>query len=175
MKTKRRLYGLLILLAALDWACGAPEAQVSDSLQVVYLPLDGAIQVDASVLPMAFFSEALDETSITANNINLTSAATCTAETFEKVSIDPKRGTDPAFAGNAYKQFVKFKDEAQAKRAVVIVPGSINDNPRTPLAKNMCYHLTFSTRIKGESIGSLLPLPDQPEIGAEIYFSTVPN
>ena len=66
--------GLLTAVLLLCAACGSLEITPSESLKVVHLPLDDAIDVDVQIRPQVYFSADVEPSSVTATSVLLESA-----------------------------------------------------------------------------------------------------
>ncbi len=148
---------MALALAALLAACGEPVVEAPAALEVVYLPLDGAVDVDPAVQPMVYFSGPVDPASVSESTVLLASATPgedgCLEVTWAELGSGPEvDGSDP--------------------HLVVITPSTAAQD--SYLQPQTCYRLTLTTAVKGAELGPLadLGIPDRPGVGAEAVFQT---
>jgi len=134
----RRL-ALALLVAGLavgPLSCGDPKVKLPDPLEVVYLPLDGAIDVELDVAVKVFFSGEVDAESVTGSSVMLEQA---TYDAGAQSCGDwESTGLEPAVTA----------DDPQ-----VIRLGTDADQ----LSTSTCYRITCTTDVQGVELG---PLPD---------------
>lgn len=126
---------LVMSLALIPLACGNPEVQLPDRLEVVYLPLDGAIGVELDAAVQVYFSGDVDAASVTVDSVVLDQAPT------------------------------EDQDGCGAWGDSGFVPAVLADDPRVvrlggdadQLSASTCYRITCTTDVQGEELG---PLPD---------------
>jgi hypothetical protein len=147
----------LLALAGVFGACGDPVVEAPDALEVVYLPLDGAVDVDPAVQPMVYFSGAVDASSVGETSVLLASATPGTEGCLEVTWTELGSGAE-----------VDSMDPA----LVLITPATADQD--TYLLPQTCYRLTLTTAVKGAKLGPLadLGIPERPGIGAEAVFQT---
>ena len=137
-------------------ACGTPEIQGTRHLQVVYLPLEGAIQVDKEVYPGIWFSDHLDPGSIDEESVRLEMASLV-------------EGTTGHFACDSSWTAVEgsAQPDANNDHKLVYVPDEV-------LLTTTCFRMLVTTRVQGLEQGSLrdLYLPDLERVGAIQSFLT---
>jgi hypothetical protein len=149
----------LSVIAGLAGACGEPVVEAPAALEVVYLPLDGAVDVDPAVQPMVYFSGAVDAATISETTVLLASAAPgaegCQDATWTELGSGAAVDADDA-------------------ALVLITPATADQD--TYLLPETCYRLTVTTAVKGQELGPLVDLgiPERPGIGAEAVFQTAP-
>jgi hypothetical protein len=127
---------LLVSLALSPLACGDPEVKLPDPLEVVYLPLDGAIDVELDVAVQLYFSGEVDDTSVTGSSVML-----------EQADYDDQEETCGDWSDSG------------------LVPAVLADDPRVirlgtdadQLSATTCYRITCTTDVQGVELG---PLPD---------------
>ncbi|HOX43111.1 MAG TPA: Ig-like domain-containing protein [Myxococcota bacterium] len=160
-RTRKLLLGSLALLAlaGLLGACGDPVVEAPDALEVVYLPLDGAVDVDPAVQPMVYFSGAVDGASISETSVLLASATPGAEGCLEVTWTELGSGA----AVDAMDPALVLINPATASQDAFLLPQT-------------CYRLTLTTAVKGSKLGPLadLGIPERPGIGAEATFQTAP-
>lgn len=144
---------LVACLALLPVACGNPKVQLPDPLEVVYLPLDGAIGVELDAAVQVYFSGDVDADSVTDDSVVLEEAT---------------EGDDLENCGSWEK--------------VNFVPAVVADNPRVvrlggdadQLSTGTCYRITCTTDVQGLELGPLadLGLANRKGVAVEATFRT---
>jgi hypothetical protein len=149
---------LILLVAGLMGACGNPEVFApTKPLEVVHMPLAGIIDADwEKALPIIYFSDAVDPTSVNTGSVMLVSSgfdSTACGTDWQTVTIDPQVAEEES-------------------HVVMVFPGSAS-NPEQ-LHPDTCYQLTCTTEVKGVSLGPLedLGMLDRLGIGAVFTFRT---
>jgi hypothetical protein len=135
--------------------CGNPEVNQPDALEIIHMPLDGAVDVEPDVAVRIYFSDAVDTGSLGADAVRLESAAwdgTACAESWTDVgwaaAVDPDQP-------NA----IRIGTEAES-----LQPGT-------------CYRVLCTTSLQGVDSGPLPALghPDLPaDTAAVAHFRTRP-
>jgi len=148
--------------------CGAPQIQPAEFLDWVFLPLGGMNDVALSVLPSAYFSDALDPATVSTTSVLLDSTLTAATSTERAEDVCLDFQSLPASAEVSW---------TGVGGTVAIDP----DNPRkavfTPdggkLLPTTCYRFSFTTRVRGLSVGPLVQLDKKRQgLGIEQIFYT---
>ncbi len=144
---------LVASLALFPLACGNPEVQLPDPLEVVYLPLDGAIGVELDAAVQVFFSGDVDAASVTGDSVML-----------HQAPYDAGEDTCGAWEDSGFAAAV------------------VADNPRVvrlgsdaeQLSTGTCYRITCTTDVQGVELGPLadLGLEGRKGVAVEAVFRT---
>ncbi len=81
----------VIAAAALAAACGEPAVSNPDALAVKFIPLNGARNVELTVIPAVFFSAEVDPSSVNADSVFLQSSSpwSCSLQDDKEVCVCP--------------------------------------------------------------------------------------
>jgi hypothetical protein len=150
---KRLLFLALVLaLVAGLGACGDPIVKLPPVLEVIYLPLDGAVDVALNVPVEIYFSDEVVPASVTAQSVLLerddVTAGACGSDW---TAVGWEAGVDPN----------------QAKRVRI-------GNDKNELVAERCYRIVLTTDVKGVEFGHMMDLGMQGREGvaAEAIFMT---
>jgi hypothetical protein len=153
-----------MLAALVGWVvgCGAPEIVSPDTLQVIYMPLDGAV-IPAQINEMTvsiYFSDNIDGATVVLNE----------SVYLESGTYGPPEGQPPQREClNDYQNNNSLvSKEVDEKVVNVILPA---------LDEDKCYRLICTTKLAGTNQGHLrsIGFPDKPTIGAISTFRTSAN
>ena len=150
--------GIVIALIFVSVSCGEPQINPPQALHLIYLPLDGAIDVELDVEIQVYFSDAVDQTSIDQFSMKLESADV-------DDTVDPYQCDD----GWSATTWQPARDDTK--------PQMVEFQPETPgglLNAGTCYQITCTTDVKGENTGPLQDMGDSkhPDVGALGIFRT---
>lgn len=142
-------------LALGPFACGDPEVKQPAPLEVVYLPLDGAIDVEFDVAIKVFFSGDVDATSVTTGSVVL-----------EQATYDAGAESCGDWTASGLVPAVTDGDPR------VVRLGSDADL----LAASSCYRLTCTTDVQGVELGPLadLGIDGRKGVAVDATFRTRP-
>ncbi len=133
--------------------CGNPEVNQPDPLEVIHMPLDGAVDVEPDVAVRIHFSDAVDTGSVGADTVWLESAA-----------------WDGAACGDSWTN-TEWVAAVEQDQPNVIRIGTDADS----LESGTCYRVLCTTALQGLDSGPLPALghPDLPaDIAAVARFRT---
>ncbi len=145
----------LLVVPMASSSCGNPEVSLPDALSVVFMPLDGAIDVEPDVPIEIYFSGDVAPDSVTKDTVFLESA------TFDGTSC-------------GQWQTVDFFPRVSDVDPRVVIIGSDSDE----LELDTCYRITCTTGVRGVELGALVDLglaakkDGRKGIGAEAVFRT---
>jgi hypothetical protein len=151
-----RLALLLVNLTALLGlaACGNPKVTLPAALEVSWMPLDGAIEVEPDVEVAILFSGEVDPDSVNSTSILL-----------ERSAWD----SEAEACGDAWTATGWTPAVVTAEPSWVQI-GSDQDR----LDPGACYRIVCTTKVRGVELGPLpdLGMPGQSGVGAEASFRT---
>ncbi len=158
MKILFRFLMFSIMSVPLTSSCGNPEVSLPDTLSVVFMPLDGAVDVEPDVSIKIYFNGDVAKASVTKDTVFLEKAPfdETSCGTWELTDMEPKVDSDDP-------------------RIVII--GSQGNNA---LELHTCYRITCTTDVRGVELGALVDQGlaakegGRKGIGAEAVFRTRP-
>lgn len=166
---------LLLALIGLALACGSPKVFEPERMQVVYMPLEGAIDVALDVPPIIVFSdEAVVESLKGSVRLEV-------AEVKDGSCPPPDPLGSGAKAWSGVDGAAGRPVDDSMKNAVVFTTVICTSGPchsclpgETCLLPNKCYRLICTTGLKGKNLGNLKDMgnPLLPGVGAVTTFRT---
>lgn len=138
---------LVVLALGAAWlaGCGNPQVNQPDPLEVVHMPLDGAVDVEPDVAVRIYFSDAVDAGSLQAGTVWLESAA-----------------WDGSVCGESWTN-TEWAAAVEQDQPNVIRIGTEAES----LEPDTCYRVLCTTGLQGVNSGPL-PALGHPELPADV-------